>query len=110
MDHSALLYLISKASLTGTLAHWTLLLQEFEFDIVHRPGAQHGVVDYLSRLESGEAPTGVMDDFPDEGVLRTMAEPGEEEDPDKWMVDMEFFLSNGIPLMEMGRERKRLGV
>ena len=34
VDHSALLYLISKASLTGKLARWTLLLQEFEFDIV----------------------------------------------------------------------------
>ena len=111
VDHSALLYLISKASLTGKLARWTLLLQEFEFDIVHRPGAQHAVADYLSRLESGEAPTGVKDDFPDGGVLKITAEPGEEEDPDKWIVDMEFFLSNGIPPEEMGREeRKRLGV
>ena len=60
------------------------------------------MADYLSRLESGEEPTGVKDDFPD---------GGEEEDPDKWIVDMEFFLSNGIPPEEMGREeRKRLGV
>ena len=111
VDHSALLYLISKASLTGKLARWTVLLQEYEFDIVHRPGAQHAVADYLSRLESGEEPTGVKDDFPDGGVLRITAEPGEEEDPDKWIVDMEFFLSNGIPPEEMGREeRKRLGV
>ena len=35
MDHSALLYLASKASLTGKLARWTLLLQEFDFDIFH---------------------------------------------------------------------------
>jgi hypothetical protein len=39
VDHSALVYLVSKASLTGKLARWTLLLQEYEFDIVHRPGA-----------------------------------------------------------------------
>ena len=38
VDHSALLYLVSKASLTGKIARWTLLLQEFEFDIFHRPG------------------------------------------------------------------------
>ena len=37
VDHSALLYLVSKQSLTCKLARWTLLLQEFECDIVHRP-------------------------------------------------------------------------
>ena len=35
VDHSALLYLISKASITVKLPRWTLLLQEFEFDIIH---------------------------------------------------------------------------
>ena len=38
VDHSTLIYLVSKASLTGKIARWTLLLQEFEFDIYHRPG------------------------------------------------------------------------
>ena len=51
VDHSALLYLVSKQELTGKLARWTLLLQEFEFDILHRPRVQHAVADYLSRLE-----------------------------------------------------------
>jgi hypothetical protein len=45
-----------------------------EFDIVHRPGVQHAVADYLSRLESGEAPTGVADDFPDATVLAVTPE------------------------------------
>ena len=58
MDHSTLIYLVSKASLTGKIARWTLLLQEFEFDIYHRPGAQHAIADYLSRLESSEAGDG----------------------------------------------------
>ena len=38
-----------------------------EFDIYHRPGVQHAVVDYLSRLESREAGDGVQDEFPDAG-------------------------------------------
>ena len=63
VDHSALLYLVSKQELTRKLAHWTLLLQEFEFDILHRPGVQHAIGDYLTRLESGEEGTGVKDDF-----------------------------------------------
>ena len=36
VDHAALLYLIPKPSLTGKLARWMLLLQEFDFDIQHR--------------------------------------------------------------------------
>jgi hypothetical protein len=34
-QHSTLVYLVSKASLIGKLARWTLLLQEYEFNIVH---------------------------------------------------------------------------
>ena len=42
VDHSALLYLVSKASLIGKLAKWTLLVQEFEFNIVH--GQEHNLL------------------------------------------------------------------
>ena len=70
MDHSALLYLVSKQELTGKLACWTLLRREYEFDIMHRPGVQHAIADYLSRLESEEEGTGVKDDFPDAQLFR----------------------------------------
>ena len=33
VDHAALLYLVSKQSLTGKLARWMLLLQELKFEI-----------------------------------------------------------------------------
>ena len=54
VDHSTLLYLVNKHVLTGRLTRWMLLLQEFDFQFPHRPGVQHAVTDYLSRLESGE--------------------------------------------------------
>jgi hypothetical protein len=111
VDHSALVYLVSKASLTGMLARWTLLLQEYEFDIVHRTGAQHAVADYLSRLESGEAPTGVANDFPNAGVMTVIPETGPRDDPDKWLSDVIYFLSHGVPPEELSKaERKQLGV
>ena len=69
VDHAALLYLVSKQSLTGKLARWMLLLQEFEFDIHHRPGTQHVVADYLSRLENGVDAVKDDDDFPDGAIL-----------------------------------------
>jgi hypothetical protein len=107
VDHSALVYLVSKASLIGKLDRWTLLLHEYEFDI----GAQQAVADYLSHLESGEAPVGVADDFPDVGVMTLSPEKGPKDDPDKWLTDMVYFLSHGIPPEELTKaERKRLGV
>ena len=70
MDHSTLIYLVFKASLTGKIAPWTLQLQEFEFDIYDRPGVQHAVADYLSRLESSDVGDGVRDEFPDAELFR----------------------------------------
>ena len=114
MDHSALIYLVSKVSLTGKIARWTLLLQEFEFDIYHRPGAQHAVADYLSRLESGEARDEVQDEFPDAELFRVTAELVTDStvaEEDKWLTDMHQFLSTGLPPDKMDRdERKRLAV
>jgi hypothetical protein len=51
VDHDALKYLINKPDLSGRLARWVLLLQEFTFTIVVRPGKSHGNADHISRLE-----------------------------------------------------------
>ena len=64
VDHQALIYLVNKPQPIGRLARWILLLQEFDYSIVHRPGREHLVADYLSRLESGEPPEGISDDSP----------------------------------------------
>ena len=104
VDHSALLYLVSKASLTRKIARWTLLLQEFEFDIFHPPGVQHVVVNYLSRLESDEASDGVRDELPDAELFRITTEP--TTDP-----TVAQFLSTGLPSDKMDQdEQKRLAV
>ena len=34
---------------TGRLARWALLLQQYDFEIIHRPGCQNGNADALSR-------------------------------------------------------------
>ena len=45
VDHLAPLYLVKKQSVTGKLARWMLLFQEFDSDIVHTLGSQHAVAD-----------------------------------------------------------------
>ena len=60
-DHAALVWLKNLKNIQGMLARWLAKLQQFHFDIVHRPGAQHGNADGLSccpQCEKGScAPT-----------------------------------------------------
>eukprot|EP00798_Chlamydomonas_sp_ICE-L_P019032 gene19032-biopygen27898 len=54
-DHQPLLWMFSSANATGAIARWACMLQSFDFDIMHRPGAQHGNADALSRFPSPTA-------------------------------------------------------
>jgi len=48
-DHSALQWLRSTTEYIGQQARWCETLEEFDFQIVHRPGRLHGNADALSR-------------------------------------------------------------
>ena len=48
-NHNALQWLMKISEPTGKLARWSLLIQQFDFDIVHRPGVKNGNADALSR-------------------------------------------------------------
>ena len=48
-DHNALKWLMSLNDPRGRLARWTMLIQQFDFDIVHRPGTANSNADSLSR-------------------------------------------------------------
>ena len=48
-DHNALQWLMNITSPVGRLARWALLLQQYNFDVVYRPGKTHGNADGLSR-------------------------------------------------------------
>ena len=48
-DHGSLTWLMKVKDPTGRLARWALQLQQYEFEIIHRPGIQNGAADALSR-------------------------------------------------------------
>ena len=48
-DHSALRWLHSIEA-KGRIGRWVMELQEYDFDVKHRPGSDHGNADALSRL------------------------------------------------------------
>ena len=63
-NHSALKYLVNKPVLGGRIYRWLLLFQEYDFEIIVKPGRLNAGPDHLSRLESGEEPTSLEDNLP----------------------------------------------
>ena len=64
-DHSALKYLVNKLVLGGKICRWLLLFQEFDFEIIMKPGHLNAGTDHLSRIEMGEEPTNIEDGLSD---------------------------------------------
>ena len=67
---------MAKKDAKPRLICWVLLLQEFDFELIHRKGTVNQVADHLSHLEDeamselGDK-TKIDDTFPDKNVLAT---------------------------------------
>lgn len=48
-DHNALKAILKAKEPGSRVARWIVALQEYEFDVVHRPGKDMGIADTLSR-------------------------------------------------------------
>lgn len=48
-DHSAITSLMKTSNPRGQTARWIIILQEYDFEVVYRPGRIHSNVDTLSR-------------------------------------------------------------
>mgnify|MGYP000385546440 CR=1 FL=1 len=108
VDRAALLYIANKSTLTRTLARWALLLQEFTFE-VDRPGSQHALADYLSRLEVDHT-AAIPDNLPDATIL-TITPITTGEDPNSWLQEIEHYLLTGMVLPNIeGEARKKLAL
>jgi hypothetical protein len=64
-DHSALKYLVNKPVLGGRIYRWLLLFQEFDFEVIVKPGKLNTGPDHLSRITNGEEPMNLEDNFLD---------------------------------------------
>ena len=54
-DHQPLVWLMTNQSLTGKHCRWALSLQEFDFQVRHRPGKSHNNADVPSRFPRSSA-------------------------------------------------------
>ena len=89
VDHQALLYLVNKPCATGRSVRWFVILLEFDFTVAVKKGSTHQRADHLSRITSGEAPTGVDDDIPDATLFQVETAP-------YWARPIVTFLSTGF--------------
>jgi hypothetical protein len=65
IDHSTLKYLVNKPVLGGRICRWLLLFQEFDFEVIVKPGKLNTGPDHLSWISNGEEPMNIEDNFLD---------------------------------------------
>ena len=75
VDHMAIKYLVNKADLSGRLARWVLLLEEFDYKVLHKPGKKHLRADHLSRLEGEPSTIAIDDSLVDENLFLVSSTP-----------------------------------
>ena len=68
-DHSTLKCLVNKLVSVGRICKWLLLFQEYDFEIIVKPGKMNKGPYHLLRLEHGEEPTSLEDTLPDAQLL-----------------------------------------
>ena len=51
--------------LGGRICRWLLLFQEYDFEIIVKPGKLNAGFDHLSRIDSGEEPSNLEDNLLD---------------------------------------------
>ncbi|CAM6094033.1 unnamed protein product [Calypogeia fissa] len=91
--------MVNKPDLTGRIARWVLLLQEFNYEVVVRPGKKHSNTDFFSRIDGDTDTSDVDDTFPDEDVfsIRVGAE--------MWYSKIIKFLTTARLPLEMNAEK-----
>lgn len=79
---------------TGRLARWSLLLQQYNFEVIHHPGKVHSNADSLSRRQSTEISSFQKED-PQEAITRELL----RRDPELSVI-IDFLENDVLPLNE----------
>ena len=91
MDHMAIKYLVNKLELSGRLARWVLLLEEFDYMVEYKPGRMHLQADPLSRLSEEMGIIPIDDSLMDDRLFVVMSTP------DWYTRIVEFLTTQQLP-------------
>lgn len=86
VDHMTIKFLVNKAELSGRLARCVLLLEEFDYTVVYKPGPMHLQVDHLSRLLEEIGSSLKDDELRDDDLFVVTVQP-------KWYAGIVEFLT-----------------
>ena len=94
---------MNKLAITGRLARWLLLLQEFDITIVDKPRKANVVADYLSRIHHDDTDTSLVDDaFLDEHLFHIYVQTS-------WYANIaNYIAANKMPEHFSYKEKKLL--
>ena len=94
-DHQALKQVLTNPRPMGRIARWVSTIQEYDFEIRHRPGAKNQLADSLSR---------------DPGLRAVWIDVSKDPDADDILIDIKKYLEGDgqIAHVPMGRTRKIL--
>ncbi|GJW87677.1 reverse transcriptase domain-containing protein [Tanacetum coccineum] len=106
-DHSALKYLFAKQDAKPRLLRWVLLLQEFNFMIRDKKGAENLAADHLSRLENPHQSVlenkEINETFPLE-TLSMVSFRGDSSTP--WFADFANYHAGNFVVKGMSSQQK----
>jgi hypothetical protein len=98
--HSTLKYLVNKPVLGGRICRWLLLFQEFDFEVIVKPGKLNAGLDHLSRVTNGEAPMNLEDNFLDAQLFSVQI-------VDDYFTEIIQYLSTGTALQKHTTVQKK---
>jgi hypothetical protein len=86
--------------LGGRICRWLLLFQEFDFEVIVKPGKLNAGPDHLSRVTNGEEPTNLEDNFLDAQLFSVQI-------VDEYFADIIQYLSTGTAPQEYNTAQKK---
>ena len=100
----AIKYLVNKAALSGRLARWVLLLEEFDYTVEYKPGRMHLQADHLSRLSEEPGVVPIDDALVDENLFAISTIP-------TWYgLIAEFLATHLLPETLSKNERRKVRI
>ena len=99
-NHFALKYLVNKPVLGGRICRWLLLFQEYDFEIIVKPGKLNAGPDHLSWIDSREEPSNLEDNFPNAQLFSIQI-------TEEYYADIIHFLTTGWAPVEFTKQQKK---